>query len=94
MNDQYQTLHHGQFLGQKGVEENCKGRDCNDEHGSVPALKDIAGFVQIYQALNDCAGQERDGYDGTLPSGCAEPACASQSESANGICDDKRFSYQ
>ena len=74
MNDQYQALHHGQSLGQESVEENCKGSDCNDEHGSVPALKDIAGFVQDYQALNDCASQERDGYDGALPSGCAEPA--------------------
>ena len=75
MDYQNQSLDHRQFLGQKGVEKNSKGGNCDDQHGTMPAFKDVSRVVQNDQALYDCPSQERYRHDRALPSCEAQPAC-------------------
>ena len=75
MDNQNESFDHGQFLGQESVEKDSKGGDCDDQHGTVPAFKDVSRVVQNDQALYDCPRQECYGHDCALPSCETQPAC-------------------
>ena len=46
MDNQNQAFNHGQLLGQESIEQNGESGDGNDEHGSVPAFKDVTWLIQ------------------------------------------------
>ena len=75
MDDQDQTFDHGQLFGQEGIEENGKSGDGNDQHGPVPALKDISRIIQDDETLDNRPRKKSDRDDGTLPSRRTEPTC-------------------
>lgn len=75
MDYQNQSFDHRQFLGQKGVENDSKGGNRDDQHSTMPAFKDVSRVVQDDQALYDCPSQEGYSHDRTLPSCETQPAC-------------------
>ncbi len=67
--DQDQRFHQRKLLGQRGVEDDGKDGDGDDEHGAMPTLRLIrVRVVQDDQALDDGAVEKGDAHNRGLPS--------------------------
>lgn len=60
MDYQNQALHHGQSLGEKGIEDDRKRYNRNDKERAVPAFENVSRVIKDQQALNKGPGNECD----------------------------------
>ena len=67
MDDENQSLYHGQLLGEEGVEDDAECRDGDDKEGAMPVFKHIVRLVENEQPLNHGADQEGERGQTDLP---------------------------